>query len=583
MRHTRIASCFILALSTAPTGAADQGLDILNLPLERLAQLEVVSASRRPESLPATAAAVAVLTRDDIRRSGAQSLPDALRLVPGVEVMRLDADKWAVGIRGFTSRTTNKLLVLVDGRSVYDPLFSGVFWETLEMPIALIERIEVVRGPGGTQWGANAVNGVINIITRRAGDLPASGANLGAGTLERSVASAHVAGELGTTALVGYAKHIERGPSRDPGQPQDRLGLNMGGVRGDRSAFGGDLMFKLESFDADVGDPSGVVVVERGTNLTMNWNAVADSGVQRWLLAYFDQSHFDNPLLEQDRRNANLEYRETRPNDDGGSFSWGLGYRNTVDDVDGSPFILMRQRERHDRFLIAFLERQLRLSAANQLTLGLKLEDNTYTGLELSPTLRFAHDHASGAFSWTALSRAVRVPSRLEADITAPLIGDPDLKAEVLVAAEVGHRRSLSTRWFLDVAAFVQDYSRIVSSEGLSFANLIEGRSQGVETALHWKRDDMLRAELALSLLDLEVAPAPGGTDTGSSAFYEDNAARHRLSLRLVWDPNPRWSHDIVLRSTGNWPWSAATCSMARTTSRARRPARCSSRRPCCN
>lgn len=558
---------FIAALAVSLSIRAEipqlpSGTDVFNLPLEELAKIEVTSVARRAEPLRDAAAAIFVLTRDDIIDAGVRSIPDALRLVPGVEVARVDGNKWAVSIRGFNSRSANKLLVLVDGRSVYDPLFSGVFWEVQDVPFPLIDRIEVIRGPGGTQWGANAVNGVINIITRRADEMPTFGAVVGGGDFEREFVAAYGTGHFDGGAMVGYAKRFARGPGEAPGDPGDEIDMDLVGLRSDLELGGGRLMLKAEGFSAAAGTPSTPTAAQRvdyrGANLTFHWEAALTDGIERWVQGFFDRFVYDDAAIAEERVTGDLEFRQVHGAGGERQIAWGFGYRNTSDRISSDIFPAVTVPEqRTDQTLSAFVEGQFAWSGRDRLTIGTKVEHNDYTGVELQPSVRYAHRNEDDSTNWAAVSRAVRVPSRLESDLAVPgTFGNPDMAAEVLLAYEVGHRRPLGSAWWLAGTAFIQDYDELRTIDAGMIGNGMQGRSLGAELALRWQPDTALRGDLSYAYLDLDMDVDPGST-TAQATVVEGNAARHRIGVHLAWDPRPNVKLDGMLRHVSRLPTQA--------------------------
>jgi iron complex outermembrane receptor protein len=426
----------ILLTSLLPVTAAAQGVGTdkeahaLEMSLEELLDVQVTSVSKRPQSLSDAAAAVFVITNEDLRRSGVRNIPDALRMVPGINVARIGSNKWAVTARGFNGRFANKLLVLVDGRTVYSPTFSGVYWEALDLMLEDVERIEVIRGPGATLWGANAVNGVINIITRHAADSQRGLVSAGVGSEERGFAAARYGARLaeGTYGRL-YAKAFERDAFAFPGGrgAGDGWQALRGGFRVDSQFSGQDgltLEGDIHSADIDqqivlpqlaapfVRQVADTASVAQG-NIMVRWDhtASADSG---WTLqAYYDHFARDEVFLDERRDTFDLELTYRVVSDRLHSVVWGSGYRLTRDEFDPTPIVDVVPDSRTDQLFSAFVQDQIELVDDRLwLTLGSKFEHNDYTGFELQPSARLGWTLDARNKLWASISRAVRTPSR---------------------------------------------------------------------------------------------------------------------------------------------------------------------------
>ncbi|MCG8608910.1 MAG: TonB-dependent receptor plug domain-containing protein, partial [Pseudomonadales bacterium] len=418
-------------------------IDVKGTSLQELMNLKITSLSKKSEPLSEAPAAVYVLTRDDIIRSGANHLPEVLRYVPGVEVARISATQWAISIRGFNSNSANKLLVMIDGRSVYSPLYSGVLWEEKDVLMEDVERIEVVRGPGGTLWGANAVNGVINIITRSAQDAEGSHIKVGAGRVERGIVQLrHEQAVTDHQFVRVYGKFTDREESPAAENDSDKGQLAIGGFRWDIvDQSWGDLMVQGDVYHSELGGGFVSATREgrdgRGHNLLLNWQLEANPKQNHKLLFYFDHTTLETSL--SDRRDIwNLEY-QLQQQWGRNEFVIGAGYRYLTDDVTGSELFSVAPQKRSDEIFNVFLQNDTAFQGDTlHLILGSKFEHNNYTGDEWQPSIRLAK--IWGDFMvWGAWSRAIRVPSRLEHDIVSPfLTGNQTAVSEESDFYEVG-------------------------------------------------------------------------------------------------------------------------------------------------
>lgn len=549
-------------------GAAVQGTDqdLSTLSLEELAQVEVTSVSRRPERLADAAASVFVITRDDIRRSGAPSLVEVLRLAPNLNVQRVNAVDYAISARGFNGfETSNKLLVLLDGRTLYSTLSSGVFWDARMVPLQDIDRIEIISGPGGTLYGANAVNGVINIITRPAAETQGLQIDAGAGTEERSL-TVRQGGRLGDrTAWRAYVSGFELDDSFAPagGSANDAASGLRAGARLDWDGVGQRVTVQGDVFDNTVAineDTSGVQTAVRGSNLLARWTRDL-GGSTLEAQAFYDGFERDEPggVETSDTWDLAVQHAVDR-----GSTQWviGGGYRvveSIYETLPGAPFL--DPPERTLTLANLFAQSQTRLPGDVTLTLGVKVEDSNLTGTQWLPSLRLAHTTAAGDLWWAAVSRASRTPNRIEQGLTLPGFLEPgDFDAERLTAWEVGYRTRPTDRLNLSVSVFLHDYDalRTVSATPVTIVpfqltNLGEGQSYGVEAWARYQVSPRWRLSGGLSTLSksFEVAPTGGGLTLLNSTGDDPS---HQLLLRSQHDLTDALSLDLRLRAVGELP-----------------------------
>ncbi|HSW11816.1 MAG TPA: TonB-dependent receptor [Solimonas sp.] len=586
-RHrTPLASLLILASLLAGPARADTDVaalpeDLTQLSLDELLKIEVTSVSKRAEPLQQAAAAVYVLTGEDIHRSGARSIVEALRHVPGLHVAR-SGQSYAVSARGFNSTSADKLEVLLDGRSVYTPLFSGVFWDALDTYLPDIERIEVIRGPGATLWGANAVNGVINIITRNARDTPGTEVGLGGGNRDHAYGGARQGWQLGNNAharLYAQYRGNDNGARPDGSEPANGYVLRQTGFRADFAPAGRHrYSFSGDWYDGSSEGTSGDVDLSGG-NLLARWEMQQSERAGLKLGVYFTDSDRRIPTtFSEQRQTVEVDLEQHLQLGTRHSLLFGLGYRSSRDDTGGPPLSLIfdpaeRRLETYD----GFIQDQIRLlDGRGTLTLGSKFEHNDFTGFEYQPSLRLGWNLHDNLFTWAAVSRAVRTPNRLDSDIAifcpSPngipgvcgpgrfRLGNPELDAETLLAYEWGLRAWASQPVSAELALFYNDYDHLRSQEPAAplfrFDNNLQARSVGGELNLSWRPRESLRLTGYYSYLQMEVQTRDGGSDTRTANTLENGNPRHMAGLELAWAPSTRWSFSGFLRHIDDLPAS---------------------------
>ena len=480
--------------------------ELVQLSLEDLMTLEVTSATRKSQSLAETAAAVFVITSEDIRRSGVTNIPDVLRMVPGVTVARIDSSKWAITARGFNGRFARKLLVLIDGRSAYSPLFSGVFWDAQDTLLEDIERIEVIRGPGATIWGANAVNGVINIITKKAADTTGGLVVAGAGNYEKGFGGLRYGTDLGTWGAVrAYGKYFnrnelktEQGRPVDDGWDMGRGGFRMDGRSGlDTFTLQGDYYGGTERDNIELVDftkpfnPADLknILTNRTANTTVNggnllsrWTRTLADDAELSLQFYYDKNKRDIPQVVKiihDTLDVDLLHRFPW----GGMHEtvWGGGFRFVDEKMTDSPTIRFNPRYRNERLYSAFLQDDITVVQDRlHMVIGSKFEHNVYTGFEVQPSGRLIWTPNDRLSLWGAVSRAVHTPSRGESDNSlqqpSPVQQGPlpivmtvkspgNLLAEEMMAYESGLRIKATDSISIDLAGFYNNYKRLTGKD----------------------------------------------------------------------------------------------------------------------
>ena len=557
------------ALDPGAAAAADirvslSSADLSSMSLEDLANVEISSVSKRPERLTSAAASVYVITREDIRRSGFTSIPDILSLAPNLSVARQDASQYAITARGFNSTTANKLLVMIDGRSSYTPLFSGVFWDVQDTLIEDIERIEVISGPGGTLWGANAVNGVINVITRSAADTAGALVSVAAGSGERN-AGARWGGKLGENASFRvYAKGFERDHTKraNGASARDDFKNSQIGFRIDGGPVGNSFTLQGDSYDGSIDQVAPGRKQVSGTNLLARWNRTLDDGSTMQLQAFFDHTRREYPGQFAETLNTfdvEAQHSFTR-----GSHQvlWGGGYRGSRDSVGNSAQLAFLPARKTLGLANVFAQDTMALGERLRLTLGAKFEHNNYTGMEFQPNARLAWQLTEQSLLWGSLSRAVRTPSRLDRELFSPgsppftvIAGGPDFQSEKLTAFEIGYRAQPTQRLSYSVTAYRHKYDDLRSVEGVLpsvIANMMEGDTHGLELWGSWQAADWWRISAGLNTLHKNLRFKPGSTDTRLQAAGND--AEHKVTLRSSMNLGPRGELDVNLRSVGALP-----------------------------
>jgi iron complex outermembrane receptor protein len=540
------------------------------LSIEQLMSLEVTSVSKRPERLAQAASAIQVITQEDIRRSGASSLPEALRLATNLQVAQVDARQWAISARGFNSTTANKLLVLIDGRTVYTPLYSGVFWDVQDVALADIDRIEVISGPGATLWGANAVNGVINVITRDSRGTQGLLVSGGGGTELRGFGTARYGGALGPQWHYRvYGTGFGRQPTLLPSglDATDAWHFEQGGFRMDwdasqasRVSFHGDL------YDGRISQPRASDVAVSGGNLAGTWSHTisANSDVQAQL--YYDRTHRDIPGTfgeDLDTYNADVQHRVLVG--DRHDLVWGLAYRRINDRVANSPGIAFLPAHVQRQWFSGFVQDEIAIVPARlHVALGTKIEHNDYTGVEVQPSGRVNWTLSPAATLWAAVSRALRTPSRIDRELYAPappndtiLVGGTNFHSEEELAYELGYR--LQQRTFaLSVATFYNRYYGLRSVERanplkalpLVIANGQDGESYGAELAADYRVTERWRLHAGYTELRIHVWAQPTSTDR-SGGSTENRTPDRQFSVRSSADLSARLSLDGQVRYVG--------------------------------
>ncbi len=549
--------------------------DLNGLSIEELSRIDVSSVSKSAQPLSDAPAAIFVITHDDIQLTGATTVPDLLRLAPNLQVARITANSDAISARGFNGSAANKLLVLVDGRTVYTPFFSGVFWDTLTTPVDDIDRVEVISGPGATLWGANAVNGVINITSKKSSDTQGGLLEVGGGNLERQANlryGGRLSDDLTWRAYVGASgwAHSDTAAGLDAHDGWTRY---QGGFRADWARPKDLVTVQGDLYRGAEEQPAGAHQIVSGDNLLARWTHHADNGSTLQVQAYYD-------YLRRSVAGRFGDYLRTYDLDVQHSFSlgaahqivWGGGYRITRDNFPITPqppkVQFFDPQRRTLTFGNVFAQDTISL-APLKVTLGLKLENSAYSGLEALPSVRLSWKVTDQTLLWAAVSRAVRAPSRLDRDFvqingsTLFLKGD-NFRPEAVVAYEAGLRGQPSQRSSLSVSVFYNVYSDLRSFEfspgggfPLTFANGMEGETWGVEAWGAYQVTRRWRLSAAFNWLHEDLRFKPGSSQIGGVQTAGDDP-RYQGSLRSTMALTDRLTLDLDLRGVGALPAPAS-------------------------
>ncbi len=579
---------------TTNVGSEEDEQDLAELSLEELMNIdvEVTSVSRKSETLSKSAAAIYVITAEDIRRSGAVSIPEALRMAPGLHVARLSTGAYAISARGFSQEFANKMLVLIDGRTVYTSLFSGVAWPNQDVVMEDIERIEVIRGPGAALWGANAVNGVINIITKRADAYEGTTVSVLAGTEETFTGTMRSAGRIGEDAyLRAYAKTVDRDGLAAPATgiegdwESTRGGFRADWILGDGSEWTlqGDGYRSREQRSIEIASLSFPYVTaldtdrhDEGGNLLGRWSRESSNGTHTMLQSYLVFESFDTTILSEDRVTYDLEFQRRQALGPQHELIWGLNYRLTHSDTEGTFTLSFDPDHRTDNLFGIFIQDEFSVSDDLDLIFGTKLEHNAYSGFEIQPNLRASWRPTEQQTLWASVSRAVRTPSQIGADLIlrtslipnmppgfdtlVTYMGDEDFESEELLAYEVGYRVQPTANTSLDFALFVHQYDNLLTSElgsvtlagpglleqAVVFDNQMDGVTYGFEVAAQYNVSERWRLHANYSLLQMDLDA--DSTSTALSPEYDEKEApTNQAHVRSYFDLTEKTELDVAV------------------------------------
>lgn len=563
--------------------------------LEELMDIEVTSVSRKEQSLSKTGAAVFVIGQEDVRRSGAANIPDLLRMVPGVEVAQIDASHWAIAVRGFNSLYSNKVLVLIDGRTVYVNTFSGVMWDQINVPLEDIERIEVIRGPGGTIWGANAVNGVINIITKNAAETKGALITAGSGSIQSADALAQYGGGMGPDAayrVLGRFLNVES--SSLPGGARGADGWRAAQTGGrsdwdftpdDALSVQGDFLSSHGggSVDHAFAGPPPVAISEinpltnTSGDLLVRWDHNPGNGSSTSLQIYDNAMRRNEEGMRLGNNTLDLDFEHRFHIGRHQDVVWGLDFRGMWDDLISSPESSLRFTEPHgvNHLYAGFLQDEVQIGKSLFLTLGSKLEHNSFTGIEYEPSAQLVWSWTDRYTLWASAARAIRQPDRSDYDTqldfgtqnvpgfgTALITvsGDSAVQAETLKDFEGGYRARINGALSLDLTGFLSFYDHLQTSEPgppqivlvsgepililpLTLESMAHARNFGAEFFATWRVRPRWKLNAGYSLIHMDVQRDAGSQDRGNAATAGSSPShqfeiRSMLNLRgnIEWD-----------------------------------------------
>ncbi len=584
-RLRRLACALLLVPLPAAAQAQKPAPDLAETSLETLMNLEVTSVSKRQEKLSQTAAAIFVITQEDIRRSGATSIPELLRMVPGLQVAHIDASKWAISSRGFNARHANKLLVLIDGRSLYSSAFAGVFWEVQDLVLEDIERIEVIRGPGAALWGANAVNGVINIISKRAKDTQGGLVSMGGGLQERGFGIVRYGGAAGRRAYYRiYAKAFDRGEFADAtgngagdGWHMLRGGFRVDWARSERDswsfqgdAYQGDLhQFRnLASLTPPFSQNVHTQLAIGGGNLLGRWTRSFSDRSEMSLQVYYDgYTHREivNDVLVQ---TVDFDFQHRFGLGARHDIVWGTGYRRTRDSFDNTFQVSFIPASRTGIVYSAFVQDQITLVQDRlHFTAGVRFENTPFTGNHAQPSSRLLWTINEKLTIWASFASVERTPDRAHrglrvtaAVLPGPggtpaaltLLGASDTRDERVMAFEWGYRIQPTPRLSIDLATFYNKYNDLQTLDPgvpffepdpapahiivpLYFGNHMRGKGYGGELSVSWKATNGWKLLASYTYLGLAFQPNPGSVNA-TPEVPVGNSPRHQVQVRSQWN-----------------------------------------------
>ncbi|MES2786228.1 MAG: TonB-dependent receptor [Pseudomonadota bacterium] len=560
----------LIALAAAallhPAASAQSVASLLDLSLEQLANIEVTTFSKRSQRLADVAGSVYVISSEDIRRSGAVSLPEVLRLAPNLQVARADANQYAITARGLNTVLANKMLVQIDGRTVYSPLFSGVFWEEHDLMLEDIDRIEVLSGSGGTLYGSNAVNGVINIISKPALDTQGGLISGTIGSNDRSLAARYGSRTDSGTAFRLYAKRTDRdATSRADGvSVRDAARHTRVGFRSDHDDGPRGLTFQGDAYEADV-DQGLTTRRLQGMKLAGRWTQDLGDRGRTEVQAYFDRTERDQPGSIRDQIDTiDIDFQHASTPAPGHELVWGAGYRWQHDRAENiAPSLRFLPADKRLDLYNIFVQDEIALADTLKFTLGAKLEHNRYTGAEFLPNVRLAWNVTPNHLLWGAVSRTVRAPSRVDRDFFSPatppfnIAGGPRFESEVVRVVEAGWRAQPTSTLSYSATVFHHDLDKLRSLDpgpgGATFNNNLEGRMYGLEAWATWRVTDSWKFNAGTVHLRERFAPRPGSTPINPLASV-GNDPRSRWTLGTSYDFGGGHEIDVQARHIGRLP-----------------------------
>ena len=584
-------SLTVLLVSTAAVSGQEQQPDLTQKSLEDLMNIKVTSVAKKEQKTSQAAAAVFVISSDDILRSGALNIPDLLRMVPGVEVAQLNGSGWAVSARGFNGQESDKLLVLIDGRTVYNPIFAGVFWDSQLVPLRSIERIEIIRGPGAAVWGANAVNGVINIITKSSANTQGTAIEVGGGNLgaqPEMVRFGAKAGSSGSYRIYAEGFHTVAQKAVDGTSGEDDWSLAHGGFRTDLKVYAKDSVTvegdvyrgnagELAVVPVSIAPPVTSTLALRdqysGWNLLGRWNRTISPASETSLQVYFDRTSREDSTYAVGLNTFDIDFQHHLAWGARQDVVWGLGYRISSNDAEPQFRISFQPETRDIQLFSSFVQDEIAITNHLHTTVGGRLEHNSYTGFDVEPSVSVAWTPTGKTMFWSAVSGADRTPARSDRDIRVnvealptqsgvPLLisyfGNPNQKNEHVTAFEAGYRNTLSRTLSVDATAFFNRYHDLLSVEPRAirletspapahlllpwaFANGFYGETHGLEAFANWKANSIWTLSPGYSFLTTHLHRFPGSQDVTDGPQTEGSVPRQQAELRSRVDLYRGW------------------------------------------
>lgn len=596
-------SLLLLLVWTLSSAAFAQQPDLLDRSLEDLMNMKVITVSKTEQSFSRTASAVFVITPEDIQQSGATNIPDLLRMVPGLDVAQINGSTWAISARGLNGRLANELFVMVDGRSVYSQSFGGVFWDVLDLPLEDIERIEVIRGPGGSIWGENAVNGVINIITRKASETHGGLITAGAGNVEQGFGTVQYGGSLGSkTDYRVFAKYLNQAQMEgfDHTNGDDAWHTTRGGFRSDTQITSKDLLtFAGDVYDgredelpptlASVTSPvlyRELLVPLSGGFFQSVWDHTHSAGSGISLQLSFEKNARAD-ILDEHRFTPAIDFQHHFLWTSRQKIVWGLGYSFSGSQAKGTLLLSWNPATSNFQVGSGFIQDELAIVPDRlYLTGGVKVEHNSYTGLHAMPSVRVAWLQGPNRMAWAAASEARRTPSTDDVQLRVDnggfigpggtptaifLFGNPRFQDEDATTYELGYRSGLARRVSLDLASYYTSYTNQQTVEPetpfvqtvppppylvlpLTYQNLMHGEEHGLEAVVDWKTNARWTLSAGYAFAQIHMHLDPASRDTGSVVDAQGsspvNSAQLRSHVRLArgvrWDASTYFTDRLV-------------------------------------
>jgi iron complex outermembrane receptor protein len=566
------AGAWLAVPAASAEGNGDAVSALKQLSIEELMNTEITSVSKTAEPLSDAAAAVFVITREDILNSGARSLPEILRLAPNLQVAQVTSSSFAITARGFNGTAASKLLVLIDGRSVYTPYHSGVSWDAQDVLAEDIERIEVISGPGATLWGANAVNGVINITTRKSSDSQGGSAMVGGGNLEQR-ASFQYGGQIDNAlSFRAYVDSFrtEPGITATGGDADDGWNKTQGGFRFDWAPARDLVTLQGDFYQGSEERPPPPDEAISGDNVLARWNHVLEGGSALQIQAYYDYTYFSRAGLESDNLNTyDVDVQHSFSWGNRQEIVWGGGVRSEQDNfptvLSSSQTLLFSPQHRTLNYSNVFFQDSISLDQTLKLILGSKYEHDAYTGGEPLSNARLSWKVSENNLLWAAASQAVRAPSRLDRDLfemvgPVTVLSGGDFQDEKLTAYELGYRSQPSTNSSLSVSTFYNVYTDLRSVEYSAggvlpavFGNRMAGNTNGLEVWGDYQVRDWWRLSAGANWLHEALHFEPGSSGFGGTALAGDDPS-YQVSLRSTMNIGSRWLLNFDLRRVGALP-----------------------------